>query len=119
MTRRGRGEHRPVVRTPLLQMRFEREAPGQHVIHVGSGDFHHVAMLRRDEPAISVRHRSAEPFARIGVTRRICFAVMFDLPVAIKQNPDVVVLLLLARRAMRYHGASRRVPLARVGNRPA
>ncbi len=26
------GEHRPVVRMPLPQMRFEREAPGQHVI---------------------------------------------------------------------------------------
>ncbi len=87
------GEHRPVVRTPLPQMRFEREAPGQHVIHVGADDFHHVAMLRYDEPAIAVCRRSAEPFAWMGVTRRISLAVMFDLPAAIKQNPEVVVLL--------------------------
>ncbi len=54
MTRRSRGEHRPVVRTSLLQMRFERKTLGQHIVHVGSRDLHHVAMLRHDEPAITV-----------------------------------------------------------------
>src|SRR5260370_18012602 len=42
---------------------------------------------------------------------------MFDLPAAIKQNPEVVVVL--AWRAMRYHGACLRFPLAGVFNRPA